>query len=49
MYGGALGPRTRQNHLPAGWTDLEWLVAVERIKHTQALYCFCLDAKYWDG
>jgi hypothetical protein len=35
--------------LPAGWTDLEWLVAVERIKHTQALYCFCLDAKYWDG
>jgi hypothetical protein len=24
-------------------------VAVERIKQTQALYCFCLDAKDWDG
>jgi len=49
MYGAALRPRARPGRSPVGWTDLEWLVAVERIKQTQALYCFCLDAKDWDG
>jgi len=48
-YGGALRPKARPSRLPAGWTDIEWLVAIERIKQTQALYCFCLDAKDWGG
>jgi len=48
-YGGALQPRPRLGRSAVGWSDLEWLVAVERIKQTQALYCYCMDVKDWDG
>jgi len=49
-YGGSLRLVARQGgRRIEGWTDLQWLVAVERIKQVQALYCYCMDVKDWDG
>lgn len=48
-YGGVLRPSARLQPTPPGWTELDRLVATERIRQTKSLYCFCMDSKDWDG
>jgi hypothetical protein len=48
-YGGDLRLAARGEPLASGQTDLERLVAVERIRNIKALYCYCMDTKDWDG
>lgn len=48
-YGGDIRPRARLQAPLPGWSDLDRLVAVERIHQTKALYCYCMDVKDWEG
>ena len=48
-YGGTLRPTIAPGTRKLDWSDLEWLVASERIKQAKARYCYCLDIKDWDG